>query len=127
MWNKLLFIAPFSGIGAVTRAPIGVWLSLDDTRDMAMEVMKEVLAVAQARDIALTDDAVEAAMAYLDALPPDSTASMQRDIAEGRPSELEVQNGAAVRLGSEMGVTTPVNRFIYYSLLPQEMKARGQM
>ena len=44
---------------------------------------------------------------------------------EGRPSELEVQNGGVVRLGVEVGVETPVNAFIYQSLLPQEMKARG--
>ena len=126
MWHKFLFITPFSGIGAVTRAVIGVWLRLAETREMATEVMKEVLAVAQARDIRLTDDAVKTAMAMLDALPPDSTASTQRDISEGRPSELEFQNGAVVRLGKELGVSTPMNRFIYHSLLPQEMQARGQ-
>ena len=52
---------------------------------------------------------------------------MQRDSVEGRPSELELQNGAVVRLGLEVGAPTPVNTFIYYSLLPQEMKARGQL
>jgi len=52
---------------------------------------------------------------------------MQRDIMEGRASELEVQNGAVVRLGQEVSVPTPVNAFIYYSLLPQELKARGEL
>ena len=51
---------------------------------------------------------------------------MQRDLMDGRPSELEVQNGGVVRLGLEVGVPTPVNSFIYNSLLPQEMKARSQ-
>jgi 2-dehydropantoate 2-reductase len=50
---------------------------------------------------------------------------MQRDIMEGRPSELEAQNGAVVRLGEAAGVQTPVNRFFYAALLPQEKKARG--
>jgi 2-dehydropantoate 2-reductase len=50
---------------------------------------------------------------------------MQRDVLEGRPSELEAQNGAVVRLGEAAGVETPLNRFIYASLLPQERKARG--
>jgi 2-dehydropantoate 2-reductase len=52
---------------------------------------------------------------------------MQRDIIEGRPSELNEQNGAVVRLGDVVGVQTPANAFIYYSLLPLEMKARGQL
>lgn len=41
---------------------------------------------------------------------------------EGWPSELEIQNGAVVRLGLDVGVTAPVNAPIYDSLLAQEMK-----
>jgi len=63
----------------------------------------------------------------MDSMPPSGTASMQRDIMEGRPSELEAQNGAAVRLGQAVGVATPLNTFIYNSLLPLELKARGQV
>jgi len=63
----------------------------------------------------------------MDTLPPDGTASMQRDIMEGRPSELETQNGAVVRLGQAVGVATPLNAFIYHSLLPLELKAKGQL
>jgi 2-dehydropantoate 2-reductase len=65
-------------------------------------------------------------MAFLDALPEEATASMQRDILGGRPSELDAQNGAVVRLGKEAAVATPVNGMIYSSLLPQEMQARRQ-
>ena len=50
---------------------------------------------------------------------------MQRDILNGLPSELEAQTGAAVRLGQAVSVATPVNRFIYDSLILQEMHARG--
>ncbi|MBI4339012.1 MAG: hypothetical protein HY680_03565 [Chloroflexi bacterium] len=32
-----------------------------------------------------------------------------------------------VRLGKEAGVPTPVYEFIYAALLPQELKARGQI
>ncbi len=53
--------------------------------------------------------------------------SMHEEIVGGRPSELEYWNGAVVRLGREAGVSTPLNEFIYHSLLPQEMKARGQV
>ena len=52
---------------------------------------------------------------------------MQRDILEGRPSELEYQTGAVVRLGRDAGVAVPVNLFIYRCLLPGERRARGQV
>ena len=66
-------------------------------------------------------------MGFIDTLPEEGTASMQRDIIDGRPSELNEQNGAVVRLGNAVGIQTPVNAFVYYSLLPLEMRARGQL
>jgi 2-dehydropantoate 2-reductase len=50
---------------------------------------------------------------------------MQRDIMQGRPSELDAQVGAVVRLGEALGVAVPVHRMIYDSLLPLERKARA--
>jgi 2-dehydropantoate 2-reductase len=52
-------------------------------------------------------------------------ASMTRDIIAGRPSELEAQNGAVVRMGKECNIPTPAHAFIYASLLPQELAARA--
>lgn len=127
MWRKFLFIVSTSGMGAITRSPIGVFRQLPETRKMLEQVMQEVFQVARARSIDLPDDTVSAAIAFIDGLPQDGTASMQRDIMEGRPSELESQNGAVVRMGQEVGVATPVNAFIYHSLLPLELKARGRI
>jgi 2-dehydropantoate 2-reductase len=127
IWEKFLFIAALSGIGAVTRAPVGVLRSLPETRGMLEEAMEEILAVAHARDIPLPRETMAETMAFIDGLPPDGTASMQRDVIAGRPSELESQNGAVVRLGGEAGVETPLHAFIYRSLLPQELQAQGEI
>jgi 2-dehydropantoate 2-reductase len=73
----------------------------------------------------LPDDIVVRTMAFVDTLPSDGTASLQRDIADGRRSELDAWSGAVVRLGREAGVATPTHAFIYGSLLPSELRARG--
>jgi 2-dehydropantoate 2-reductase len=127
LWRKFLLIVSWGGIGAVTRAPIGVFRSLPQTRQMLRQVMQEVFNVAQAHGIALPQDIVSKTLTLMDGLPPSGTASMQRDIIEGRPSELEAQNGAVVRLGQEVDVATPLNAFIYHSLLPLELQARGRL
>lgn len=127
VWEKFLFIAPFSGVGAVTRVPAGVLRRVPETREMLQNAMQEVFDLARARGIALREGAVARTLGFVDALPPDATASMQRDILEGRPSELEHQNGTVVRLGRESGVPAPVNEFIYGSLLPAELRARGRL
>lgn len=125
IWEKFLFIAPFSGVGAVTRQPAGAIRAIPETRDLIERAMFEVAALARAKGVRLLDEAVGRNLRYVDSLPADATASMQRDIMEGRPSELEQQTGAIARLGREAGVPVPVNAFLYAALLPAERKARG--
>jgi 2-dehydropantoate 2-reductase len=126
MWEKFIFVTPYGGIGAVTRAPAGVIRSLHETRRMLERGMEEILAVARARQISLPEGIVEKSMGLVDSLAPTSTTSLQRDISAGKPSELEAWNGAVVRLGRETGVPTPLHEFIYHSLLPSELRARGE-
>ncbi|HDL89885.1 MAG TPA: 2-dehydropantoate 2-reductase [Thermodesulforhabdus norvegica] len=127
MWMKFLFITVWSGIGAVTRSPVGIWRSLPETRQMAKQGLLEIIAVAKSRNISLPVEALQTAMGMYDGLAPQSTASLQRDIMDKRPSELEAQIGAVVRFGQESNVTTPQHTFIYQSLLPMELQARGQL
>jgi len=127
MWMKFLLIAVWSGMGAVTRAPVGIWRSLPETRRMAELGLQEIIAVAAARGISLPEEALQMIMTMYDGLVPQSTASLQRDVMEGRPSELEAQFGAVVRFGQEADVATPLFTFIYHSLLPMELRARGQL
>jgi 2-dehydropantoate 2-reductase len=127
MWRKFLFISSVSGLGAVTRAPIGVLRSRAETRDLLERAMHEVLAVARAHGVALPDDVVEETLAFTDSLPEAGTTSMQRDIIAGRPSELESQSGAVARLGAKQGVATPVHDFVCRALRPLEARARGEL
>jgi len=125
LWEKLLFVVSFGGVGAVTRVPIGVIRAVPETRRMLRVAMEEIRSVSRARGVVLSEDAVDRGMAFLDGLDPTGTTSLQRDISEGRPSELEAWNGAVVRLGKEAGVPTPTHEFLYASLLPLERRARG--
>lgn len=127
MWHKFLLMASWGGIGAITRVPLGAFLGLPQTRQLLQGVMQEIFSVAHARGIALPEEVIGNTLDSMDSLPSTGTASMQRDIMEGRHSELESQTGAVVRMGQEVGIETPINTFIYHSLLPQELKAQGQL
>ncbi len=127
LWMKLLVIAPWSGIGAMTRTAAGVWRNLPETRRMAEQSLDEAIAVARARGVRLPADAREQTVKFMERFPQDATASMQRDIAEGRRSELEAQIGVLCRMGREAGVPTPLNDMIYAGLLPADLKARGML
>jgi 2-dehydropantoate 2-reductase len=125
MWTKYLFIATMSGFGALTRVPVDVWRTVPEIRPLVTQSLREVVALAAARGIHLGDDAVEKTWQRYDAMAPGSTASLQRDVMEGRPSELDAQLGAIVRLAREAGVAVPVTEFVYHALLPQERQARA--
>ena len=88
--------------------------------------MREISEVARAHQVSLAEGIVEKTMGLIDSLDPNATTSLQRDIAAGKPSELEAWNGAVVRLGREKGVPTPLHEFLYHSLLPSESRARGE-
>ncbi len=123
LWTKFLFIASFSGVGAIASAPAGVIRSDPKWRAQMLKAMEEIYALAHARGIKLTPDSIDTVMAGVDALPEDATSSMQRDIAAGKPSELESQTGAVVRLGRETGVTAPTHELIYETLKSAEKKS----
>lgn len=127
LWAKLMFIAAVGGVGAATRAPAGVFRSLPETRELLAAVAREVMALARVSGATLGEEAVAKILAAVDGLPETATSSMQRDLLEGRPSELEAQLGAVVRLAREKGVPAPAASVLYASLLPLEKKARGEL
>jgi 2-dehydropantoate 2-reductase len=124
LWQKFIFIVSVSGLGAATRQPMGGFRSVPETRRLLQAALEEVEALARAKGIALPEDIVAKTLGFIDSTPPNTYASMQNDLMNGRPSELESQTGTVVRMGKELGVPTPVNEFLYSILLPMEIKAR---
>ena len=125
LWDKWLFIAAVSGVGAVARATVGEVRESGPTRALLQQMMEEVAAVGRKRGVRQAGDIVARTMSFIDAMPKEGTASMQRDVADGRPSELEAIIGSLVRFGKAAGVPTPAAEFVYASLLPQEKRARA--
>ena len=126
LWMKFLFIASFSGVGAIANAPAGILRTDPELRAQMLRAMEEIYSLAHARGIKLPLDSIETVMAGVNGLPEDATSSMQRDIAAGRPSELESQNGAVVRMARESGIEVPTHELIYENLRPLEAKARAR-
>ena len=127
IWKKFLFIASVSGLGAITRSVFGVMSANKDIRELLHKTALEIKAIANAKQIPLEDKHIEGSIAIVDRMKFNTTASMQRDIMEGKPSELQNFNGYIVEQGKLLNIPTPINAFTYYCLLPQELKARKQL
>jgi 2-dehydropantoate 2-reductase len=80
--------------------------------------MQEVEAVARANGANLPKGSADQSMDVFSGMGPSVRGSMYYDLAAGRRLELEVLNGAVVRLGVEHGIPTPINFSIYAALKP---------
>lgn len=126
MWEKFIFITGTSGVGAYTRKPIGEYRSNPETRATLFNAFSETAAVARAMGVSIAESFVNETMQRIDNAPGNVMASMQKDMMEGKPSELNEQTGAVIRMGKAVGVPTPIHEKLFAALLPLEQKARNQ-
>jgi 2-dehydropantoate 2-reductase len=124
LWKKFITIC-VSGLLAITRSTYGEIRELKETRTLMIEVFEEIYELSKKMGISIEHEFVEKSVAFIDSFSYDSTSSLTRDVWEGKPSEIEYQNGTVVRLGEKHGVKTPMNRFIYDCILPMERRARS--
>jgi len=116
-WHKFIFLSATSGATAVTRNPMGPILADPDTRALFRNIMRETLAVGQAKGVALDDGFVDERMEFADKnVPATMKASMANDLDRGNRLELDWLAGEVCRLGKELKVPTPVNDTIYAAL-----------
>ena len=119
LWNKFVFIAAMSAVNGLMRQSIGVALADNDGRQLFIDAMREVIAVAAARGIMLPSDSVERYLSICDAMPS-IKASMQQDLERGKRIEIRYLSGTVARLGAQLGVPTPIHRTAFAALKPYE-------
>ena len=127
MWKKLLMVCSIGVVGAASGAPLGILLTVPETRRLLEAAGSEIGTVARATGASIDDDYASQQIARYGGLPPDTTASMHRDLERGDPSELREQLGSIRRYGSQKGLHTPVLDALYGALLPGELRARGEI
>lgn len=111
-WHKLAWNASFNAISALTMRSSQDLLATPAARDLLMGVMREVVAVANARGVPLAEADVEGLVAATEKAAPIRT-SMLVDRERGRGLETEALVGVVVRSGRELGVDTPRSAVLY--------------
>jgi 2-dehydropantoate 2-reductase len=102
-WRKLLWNVPFNGLTALLDVGTDEVLSSAAGRSLAVSLMEEVVAGAQACGAELGADDITAMVRMTESMVPYRT-SMALDLAAGRRMEHDAIHGAAVRAGAERGV-----------------------
>ena len=125
-WSKLTLNAAFSGLSVMTGLPFGKIAIRHKTRKLALAVMQECVAVANAQGVTLEKKqgydmqkilgektALNTFIAYM-VLPfaikkhKKLYSGMLKDVENGRKCEIDFVNGIVCKYGAKFGVETPV-------------------
>jgi len=124
VWEKLVCNVCFSGTCAITEWTLEEVITDEDAWRVASGCATEAFNVAKAKGIHLDfDDPVEYVRNFGSKMPR-SRPSMLLDLLEGRPTEIDVINGAIPPEGEKCGVPTPYN-IVVSSLVRAKEKQLG--
>ncbi len=116
LWWKFMINVGMNQASAVMRAPYGVFQTSQDARALMRALMQEVISLAKASDVNLSEADIEDWCAILQTLSPNGKTSMLQDIEAGRQTEVDVFAGKVVALGRERGIATPVNAAMLHAI-----------
>ena len=104
LWDKVARLAPLAAATAITQRTLGELREDPDWRATLEAAVAEACAAGAADGVSLNPDAQ---WEILDTMPASVTTSAARDVAAGRPTELDAIVGGVVRAAERLGVQTP--------------------
>ncbi|MBR2948991.1 MAG: 2-dehydropantoate 2-reductase [Lachnospiraceae bacterium] len=110
--QKFSFVSPMAGVGAYYNTQVFAFQVKGQMRSTFFSMVREIKELSDAMGVSLPDNIEEINEKILDNLAPTATASMQRDIRDGKPSEIDGLIFEVIRLGKQYGVETPVYEMI---------------
>lgn len=120
MWSKLLCNTGCNQAAMVFQCGYGGLQVPDPARDAMLGAMREVVQVANAEGVPLSEKDVESWDAIIQTFPTDGEPSMRQDGKAHRKSEVELFSGTIRRLAAKHGIAVPVNDWLYEKV--QEME-----
>jgi 2-dehydropantoate 2-reductase len=118
LWDKFVYLVPFSGFTGAARLPIGYLWEHPQARDMFYAAAREVAAIAAAEAVTISPDRFETLREYMDHIPPTTRSSLLIDLEQGKRIEVEALQGAALRRAAAHGIAAPIVATLYATLTP---------
>ena len=113
LWSKLMINCAFNAISGLAQIQYEKLAALESIRSTQTALVKEVIAVALADGIHLSEPVALEAVAKISVSMGSQKSSTAQDMARSKPSEIDHLNGFIVRRGQVLGVPTPVNQALF--------------
>ena len=117
LWSKLCFLAPFALATTASGGPLGVVRSDPGWWTRLEGCVKEACTVGVAEGAKVAPETI---LATLEVAPDGFRSSMQKDVAAGRPPELEAIAGPILRGGTEHGIDVSATRALVDRIVAPE-------
>ena len=118
--RKFAYVSPQGACGVYYDVTAGAMQRPGPSRNCFAALVGEIVSLAKAMGIRFEGDLVQQHLDILDALEPEMTTSMQRDLKAGGPSELDGLVYEVVRMGERYGAELPE-----YRRIAAELAQRG--
>ena len=120
IWDKFVYLCPFSGFTGASRLPIGDIWKFPHVREMFYAAAREVAAIAKAEGVTISANRFDTLTEYMANIPPSTRSSLLIDLEQRKRIEVEALQGAAVRRAAKHGVAVPIVSSLYALLKPWE-------
>lgn len=104
---KFSYVSPIGAAGLYCNAVAADFQREGEQREMFKALIREIVALSHAMGIEFEEDLVERNLKILASLSPEATTSMQRDVMEGKRSEMDGLVYEVVRMGRKYKVSMP--------------------
>ena len=106
--EKFSYVSPIGAAGLYFHATAADFQREGEEREAFRTMIREIAALAEAMGVPFQRDMVEVNLKILSTLAPEATTSMQRDIMEGKASEIDGLVYEVVRMGQKYHVPVPM-------------------
>lgn len=108
--TKFSYVSPIGTAGLYLHAVAGDFQREGEARELFKTLIREIVTLANAMGITFEEDLVERNLKILSNLPEEATTSMQRDVMEGKQSEIDGLVYEVVRMAEKYGGEVPTYR-----------------
>lgn len=112
LWLKFMLNVSANQPTAILRMTFGEMLENSCFMDFAIEVMKEVQAIAKAEGVKNSEAMIDETVAHLHTMIPEGKTSMLQDVEAGRKTEVDMFAGTVMQLGIKHNIPTPYNKVL---------------
>lgn len=116
--EKFSYVSPIGAAGLYYHATAADFQKEGEARELFKTMIREIATLAEAMGIPFQKDMVDVNLKILSNLAPEATTSMQRDIMEGKQSEIDGLVYEVVRMGEKYHVPIPA-----YEKMAEKLKA----